>query len=232
MSQLTPRNIDILRIIVEEFLSTGEVLWSKALLKKYDLWVSSATVRNDMAYLESLQLIYQPYNSAGRLPTSKGLRAFVNYLMQHVPDYFLEEQNKRHDHQVGKNLNQYIHKLVFELAKNTKEISFCVIPENGICEYSGIADFIERNQKRCGQDILHVVRMLEDEVHFSDFIKKLPTTHGVNVFIGEENILPFLKDYTIVMKPILINGEVGYIGILWGLKMDYSFNISVIRGII
>ena len=71
MSNLTNRNIEILKIIVEEFLQTGEVLGSKSLLKKYDLGVSSATVRNDMATLETLELIYQPYNSAGRLPTAK-----------------------------------------------------------------------------------------------------------------------------------------------------------------
>ena len=85
--QLTQRNIDILKIIVEEYLSTGEVLGSKLLLKKYDLWVSSATVRNDMAKLEQLELVYQPYNSAGRLPTSKWLRAFVNYLMNDTLSY-------------------------------------------------------------------------------------------------------------------------------------------------
>ena len=71
--------------------------------------------------------------------------------------------------------------------------------------------------------------MLEDEINFAQFIKKLPINQGLNVFIGEENILPFLKDYTILLKPILINGEVGYIGIIGGLKMDYSYNISVIR---
>jgi heat-inducible transcriptional repressor len=61
---LTPRNIEILKIIVEEYLETGGVLGSKLLLQKYDLGVSSATVRNDMAKLEELELIYQPYNSA------------------------------------------------------------------------------------------------------------------------------------------------------------------------
>lgn len=71
MSTLTPRNIEILKIIVDEYLETGTVLGSKLLLKKYDLGVSSATVRNDMAHLEKLELVYQPYNSAGRLPTTK-----------------------------------------------------------------------------------------------------------------------------------------------------------------
>ena len=64
MTTLTPRNIEILKIIIEEYIKTGDVLGSKLLLKKYDLGVSSATVRNDMATLEALKLIYQPYNSA------------------------------------------------------------------------------------------------------------------------------------------------------------------------
>jgi heat-inducible transcriptional repressor len=118
MSQLTPRNIDILRIIVEEYLDTGEVLGSKALLKKYALGVSPATVRNDMANLEKLELIFQPYNSAGRLPTAKGLRAFVNYLMQQYPDHFLGTKNT-HKNESLSELADYIHTLVYELAKNT-----------------------------------------------------------------------------------------------------------------
>jgi heat-inducible transcriptional repressor len=71
MANLTERNIEILKIIIEEYIKTGDVLGSKLLLKKYNLGVSSATVRNDMATLETLELVYQPYNSAGRLPTAK-----------------------------------------------------------------------------------------------------------------------------------------------------------------
>lgn len=131
--------------------------------------------------------------------------------MQTLPDHFLEEKSKSTNQQLGKNTNQYIHKLVFELAKNTKEISFCVIPDLGVCEYSGIADFLEKNIKKQGSQILHIVRMFEDELNFSEFIKKFPIHQGVNVFIGEENILPFLKDYSIILKPILLNGNLGYI---------------------
>ena len=92
MANLTKRNIDILKIIVEEFIQTWDVLWSKMLLKKYNLWVSPATVRNDMAMLENLDLIYQPYASAWRLPTAKWLRAFISYLMEETPNHFLWEK--------------------------------------------------------------------------------------------------------------------------------------------
>ena len=127
MASLTQRNIDILKIIIEEYIKTWEVLWSKLLLKKYDLWVSSATVRWDMSRLETLELIYQPYNSAGRLPTAKWLRAFVSYLMQDTPEYFLEAKNNHIPLTNLREFSEFIHWVVYNLAKNTKEIAFFVL---------------------------------------------------------------------------------------------------------
>lgn len=232
MATLTQRNIEILKIIIEEYIKTGEVLWSKLLLKKYDLWVSSATVRNDMVTLETLELIYQPYNSAWRLPTAKWLRAFVNYMMQQTPEYFLEEKNSVHRSSGIKDFSDFVHNLTFNLAKNTKEIAFFVLPGQHISEYSGVSLFLERNQKRMWDDVLMLLKMLEDKANFSSFISGFPIKAGVNIFIWEENILPYLKDYTIILKPIEIDDSIWYIGIIWGLKMNYSFNISAVKGII
>jgi heat-inducible transcriptional repressor len=64
MRKIDLRKIQVLKIIVEEYLKTGEITGSKSLLKKHDMGVSSATVRNDMAALEKMGLIFQPYNSA------------------------------------------------------------------------------------------------------------------------------------------------------------------------
>lgn len=229
---LTQRNIDILKIIIEEYIKTGDVLGSKMLLRKYDLWVSSATVRNDMARLETLELIYQPYNSAGRLPTSKGLRAFVNYMMQQTPEYFLEERSVSRDMQDIKEFSDYVHSLVYNLAKSTKEIAFFVFPEKHVSEFSGVSTFLERNHKRLWDDTFRLLAMLEDKPNFANFISNFPAQQGVNLFIWEENILPFLKDYTIILKPIPFENSLAYIGIIGGLKMNYSFNISAVKGII
>lgn len=229
--QLTQRNIDILKIIVDEYLATGEVLWSKLLLKKYDLWVSSATVRNDMAVLEKLELLYQPYNSAWRLPTSKWLRAFVNYLMESTPEHFLQEKNVTNKNDFIK-LSDYIHTISKELATNTNEIAFLNIPNRHISEYSGVSSFLEKNHKSIWNDIYNIIKMLEDKFNFLKFIEKFPLTNWVNVFIWDENFLPFLKDYTIILKKVIIDWEIWYIWIIWGLKMNYSFNISAVRWII
>jgi transcriptional regulator of heat shock response len=232
MANLTERNIEILKIIIEEYIKTGDVLGSKLLLKKYNLGVSSATVRNDMATLETLELVYQPYNSAGRLPTAKWLRAFVNYMMQQTPEYFLEEKNSWFKAETIREFSDFVHNIVYNLAKNTKEIAFFVHPDKHVCEYSGVAQFLQRNHKRLWDDTFMLLKMLEDKPNFSSFISGFPIKSWVNIFIWEENILPYLKDYTIILKPLEIDDAVWYIGIIWGLKMNYSFNISAVKGII
>lgn len=229
---LNQRNIEILKIIVDEYIETWEVLWSKLLLKRYNLWVSSATVRNDMAKLEKLELIYQPYNSAWRLPTSKGLRVFVNYLMGKTPEYFLQQKNINWEKNNFRELSDYIHKISLELAKTTNEIAFFIVPEKHIIEYSWISKFLERNHRKIWDDILKIVSMFEDKFNFMNFIKEFPLNNWLNIFIWEENILPFLKDYSIILKKIIIDSEVWYIWILGSLKMNYSFNTSAVRGII
>jgi len=230
---LTNRNIEILKIIVEEYLETGSVLWSKLLLKKYNLWVSSATIRSDMVKLEEFELVFQPYNSAWRLPTSKWLRAFVNYLMEESPNHFLQEKSLDNSKwEQIKALADFVHKITYTIAQNTWEIAFFILPDKNVMEYSWISNFIKKNRKKLWEDIYMLIDMLENKFDFIKFMQDFPIKNGVNVFIWEENILPYLKDYSIILKPIKIDNKIWYIWMIWSLQMNYSFNISVIKGII
>jgi heat-inducible transcriptional repressor len=74
------RRLAVLRAIVEDYVSTQEPVGSKTLVERHGLGVSPATVRNDMAALEEEGLITQPHTSAGRIPTDKGYRLFVDRL--------------------------------------------------------------------------------------------------------------------------------------------------------
>ncbi|MGZ6744870.1 MAG: heat-inducible transcriptional repressor HrcA [Nocardioides sp.] len=74
------RRLAVLRAIVEDYVSTQEPVGSKALVERHRLGVSPATVRNDMAALEEEGFITQPHTSAGRIPTDKGYRLFVDRL--------------------------------------------------------------------------------------------------------------------------------------------------------
>ena len=82
---LEDRRLDVLRAIVEDFVATQEPVGSKALAERHHLGVSPATVRNDMAALEDDGYITQPHTSAGRVPTDKGYRLFVDRLVTVKP---------------------------------------------------------------------------------------------------------------------------------------------------
>lgn len=79
------RRLEVLRAIVEDFVSTNDPVGSKALVDRHALGVSAATIRNDMAVLEEEGYITQPHTSAGRVPTDKGYRLFVDRLTQVKP---------------------------------------------------------------------------------------------------------------------------------------------------
>ncbi|WP_282945771.1 heat-inducible transcriptional repressor HrcA [Cellulomonas endometrii] len=74
------RRLDVLRAIVEDYVATREPVGSRALVERHSLGVSPATIRNDMAALEESGYIVQPHTSAGRVPTDKGYRLFVDRL--------------------------------------------------------------------------------------------------------------------------------------------------------
>ena len=79
---LTQRMVDILKAIVDEFVSTAEPVGSKTLVDKYDLPYSSATIRNDMALLETMGYLEKPHTSAGRIPSNKGYQYYCEHLLR------------------------------------------------------------------------------------------------------------------------------------------------------
>ena len=76
------RKIKILQAIINDYIVTGEPVGSRTIAKKYDLGIGSATIRNEMADLEEMGYLEQPHTSAGRIPSSKGYRLYVDQLMQ------------------------------------------------------------------------------------------------------------------------------------------------------
>ena len=82
MQALDERNMKILQAIIRNYLETGEPVGSRTISKYTDLNLSSATIRNEMADLEELGYIVQPHTSAGRIPSDKGYRLYVDQMME------------------------------------------------------------------------------------------------------------------------------------------------------
>ena len=80
--ELDERKKKILKVIIQNYMETGEPVGSRTISKDPDLKLSSATIRNEMSDLEEMGYIIQPHTSAGRIPSDKGYRLYVDYLMQ------------------------------------------------------------------------------------------------------------------------------------------------------
>ena len=81
MVEIDDRKFKILQAVVRNYLETGEPVGSRTISKYTDLNLSSATIRNEMADLEELGYILQPHTSAGRIPSDKGYRLYVDHMM-------------------------------------------------------------------------------------------------------------------------------------------------------
>ncbi len=232
MKKIQDRKVQVLKHIVEEYLKTGEIMGSKSLLQKYDLQVSSATIRNDMMALEKMGLIFQPYNSAGRLPTTRGLRVFVDYLMETMPAVFLEAEKDYKTRTEERRIDDTLYELVARLTKITGEITFACIPSIGTSYYLGLSNYLERHKWMLGEEMYQVIKCLENKHQFIDTLQDLDIGDKVSVFIGEENIIPELETSTMIVKKIEVNGYEGYLGILGSTMMDYAFNITAMRQVL
>ena len=79
---LDDRKLKILQAVIKNYLETGEPVGSRTISKMTDLNLSSATIRNEMSDLEDMGYLVQPHTSAGRIPTDKGYRLYVDTMME------------------------------------------------------------------------------------------------------------------------------------------------------
>jgi len=125
---LDDRKLEVLRAIVEDYVSTEEPVGSKALVERHNLGVSPATIRNDMAALEEEGYIAQPHTSAGRVPTDKGYRLFVDRLST-VKPLTLAERRAIHTFLDGAvDLDDVVSRTVRLLAQLTRQVAVVQYP--------------------------------------------------------------------------------------------------------
>lgn len=127
---LNERKLRILHTIIADFIRTGEPVGSRTLSKKYNLGISPATIRNEMADLEEMGFLTHPHTSAGRMPSDKAYRLYVNNLME---KYELpEEEKKAITEKLTKNfveLDETIQHAASLLSEITNLTSFAITPK-------------------------------------------------------------------------------------------------------
>lgn len=125
---LDERKLAVLRAIVEDYVATHEPVGSRALVERHHLRVSPATVRNDMAVLEDEGYIKQPHTSAGRVPTDRGYRLFVDKLSRIKPLSPAERRAIERFLVGAIDLDDVVHRSVRLLAQLTRQVAVVQYP--------------------------------------------------------------------------------------------------------
>ncbi len=145
MDELSERQIKILNVIIRTYMQTGEPVGSRTISKASDLNLSSATIRNEMSDLEELGYIIQPHTSAGRIPSDKGYRFYVDRLMlekeqevSEMKEFVIERTEK---------MEQVLQNIAKMLAANTNYATVVSAPQT----HRGKVKFIQLSTVESGQ---------------------------------------------------------------------------------
>jgi heat-inducible transcriptional repressor len=131
---LTERRGRILSLIVEDYVESALPVGSDTVVRKHRLGVSSATIRNEMARLEEEGYISHPHTSAGRIPTEKGYRYYVESLMEEEDLPWEEKQTILHQfHQAGREWEAWLHLAVAILAASARNMAVVTVPRSSHC---------------------------------------------------------------------------------------------------
>ena len=227
----TDRRLEILRAIVDEYVETQEPVGSKAIAEKRALGISPATIRNEMAVLEEEGFIAQPHTSAGRIPTDRGYRLFVDKLSAVKPLSTAERRAIETFLEGAHDLDEVVKRSAKLLADITKQVAVVKYPKIGdssgreMMAISGTAN-LARSGEDLGPALSPILEALEEQVVLLRLLSDAhPTVH---VTIGSEQQDMNLQTTSLV--------SVGYgsdasLGILGPTRMDYAGSMAAVSAV-
>lgn len=222
---MADRKEEILNIIVEEYIKTANPVGSTLIVEKYLTDLSSATVRNDMADLEEMGLIFQPHTSAGRIPTIDGYKKYLEIVNIKEWENFsnktkeaVADIEKAQDEQDMKNLA----KALAELSDSAILIGFS--PMN--VYYTGISNIFKQPEFREQSVVFSISEIID---HLDDVMNAIFSSvdNNLQILLGEEN--PFGAFTSVILTKCEMDGRDILVGMLGPNRMDYKENIGLLR---
>ncbi|HYF05024.1 MAG TPA: hypothetical protein VEA59_02535 [Patescibacteria group bacterium] len=222
--QIPQRQAKILAAVVKENCETGEPVGSKEILEKYHFECSAATIRNEMQDLEQQGYISQPHTSAGRVPTDKGFRYFVNQLMEKTKLSMQEQERLRTEVLKLQGINAEIgRRLAKLLAESTHAASFTLLPdETSAVGLSNIMSAAGLPQ----EDVKEISKFFDNlDEHAEGLIQKYQNSTA-QAYIGKELQLTPKSDYSVIVTGVqLPDGKKGVVGLIGPKSMKYEKNL-------
>ncbi len=226
------RTLQILSALIQDFVETANPVASrKLLLMSKDFDISSATVRNEFSLLEEVGLIKSPHVSAGKVPTQKGYRFFVDELLENTKEEQLVQsifQKHIAQYRLSKS-KEILFDVVRLLAQLSGNVAFVTV-DNDRTFYLGLSnvlrspEFLMQPEKAA-----QIVEILEGKERFRTMLESLDLGGKIKIFIGEENLLQEITSCAMVVAQFQASEISGTIGLLGPMRMRYGFNKALIK---
>jgi transcriptional regulator of heat shock response len=223
------RQAKLLAAIIDEFTRTALPVGSKQILDQGIFSVSGATIRNEMQILGSEGLIEQPHTSAGRVPTVKGYRMYVQEFMNpslHEAMVRSKFDTLRHHYFQHKD-RERVYEAVSLLSSMVSNVVFATVPYRDRVYYLGLSNTIRQPEFQDDPELLSgVVEVLEHRL--SELMSHIELSDVVQYYIGDSDLCPQFQSCSMLVTKYTVRDQVGAIGILGPTRMDYAYNTAAL----
>ncbi|NLZ24746.1 hypothetical protein GX888_03325 [Candidatus Dojkabacteria bacterium] len=214
--------------IINEFMESPDEVGSLSLLEKYDLGVSSATIRNEMARLMEMGLLRKSHISSGRYPTDQALRMYVSNILGSCslnPLITIEIRQGIFRDRFSK--ESVLNSILKILSEETESIVFVVMDQ--LPRYWGLSNLFKYEELRDWEKVQRIVNILEDSAFLNKLMERYSST-GVSLVIGEESGIKDLGECTMMFTTLPFwDTDSSHIGLIGSKRMDYAKNIPALR---
>jgi len=227
--KITERQKQILDKLIEGYISSAQPVSSQSFEKKYSFGFSPATIRNEMHKLTEAGYIYQPHTSAGRVPTDKGYRFYVNNLLKEKRETQIEPEFDDLLRDGVEDEVKLLQSITRDLAKTSSSLAFSfnldekIFWKEGWGEISKKPEFKER-------DLLESFTNFLEE--FEKDIEDFKIGSDLEIFIGKENHSHNSREFSVIISQYNFpKKEKGLLGIIGPKRMAYKENINSINNL-
>jgi len=231
MEELTQRQIEILKAIIQEYTDTGLPVGSEVLEKKYRLGVSPATIRNEMVELAKKGYLKKEYFSSGRIPSAKAFRFYIKNLMKEKELATVDEVAYKNSIWDEKdNINRLLSQAAKVLAKKTGFLSVTAT-DKGDVYYSGMGYLLER-QEFFDLKVTRNLFLRLEEISFWERIIEtfIRTKEEILYFLGEEDFYdPLFENCASIFSEFETDILKGVIGLVGPKRMPYGVVVPQIK---
>src|SRR5882672_7212267 len=230
MHNLTQRQVEILRSVIEEYIDTAEPVGSETIEKKHNLSASPATIRNEMVKLSEYGYLKKPHSSAGRIPTAMGMKFYVRELMKEKELSTVEEvQLKEKVWDYRETMQRFLKEATKSLAEKTNTLAIATTDEGDIyC--SGYANILEMPEFFDIDVTKTLLEALDEYGSFESIFANTNDDAGIHVLIEDELGSglrgPYGFIYTEYTTPMDVHGRIGVLG---PARLHYTSIIPTVR---